>query len=196
MTAHVLDLTPFQNAIARIKEGLARYRRDTTDDQIRDGLIQRFEFTYESSHKILKRYLQAISPTPEAYDRMAFADLIRSANEHDLLRGDWPVWRRYREMRQESVRLMGIVAKKWEIVGIFSQIRGEYWSIQREFAENRHRFPAFAADSAKSGRLLITSHTYDEETALAVVEGIPDFLIEARFLCHRLEQRISGIEDD
>ena len=49
---------------------------------------------------------------------------------------------------------MGIVAKKWEIVGIFSQIRGEYWSIQREFAENRHRFTAFVADSATSDRLL------------------------------------------
>jgi len=45
-------------------------------------------------------------------------------------------------------------------VGIFSQIRGKYWSIQREFAQNRHRFAAFAADSAKSDRLLGVCPTY------------------------------------
>ncbi|MDK4574110.1 nucleotidyltransferase substrate binding protein [Kingella kingae] len=43
-----------------MQEGWQRYLQDTSDTQIRDGLIQRFEFTYEISHKILKRY----SPTP------------------------------------------------------------------------------------------------------------------------------------
>jgi len=102
MTEHSLDLTPLRNAITRLGEGLIRYRQDTTDDQIRDGLIQRFEFTYESSHKMLKRYLRYISPTPEEVDRMAFADLIRSANERDLLCSDWPIWRGYREMRART----------------------------------------------------------------------------------------------
>ncbi|WP_268887591.1 nucleotidyltransferase substrate binding protein [Kingella kingae] len=39
-----------------MQEGWQRYLQDTSDTQIRDGLIQRFEFTYEISHKILKRY--------------------------------------------------------------------------------------------------------------------------------------------
>jgi hypothetical protein len=30
---------------------------------------------------------------------MPFADLVRTANTQGLLRGDWPVWRRFREMR-------------------------------------------------------------------------------------------------
>nr|VFK15620.1 MAG: nucleotidyltransferase substrate binding protein, HI0074 family [Candidatus Kentron sp. LPFa] len=102
MTERPLDLRSLHNAIARLGEGVARYLQDTTDDQIRDGLIQRFEFTYESSHKMLKRYLRAISPTPEEVDRMAFADLIRSANEQRLLRSDWQVWRGYREMRART----------------------------------------------------------------------------------------------
>jgi hypothetical protein len=38
-----LDTTPLANAVARLEEGLARYRSDTTDTQIRDGPIQRFE---------------------------------------------------------------------------------------------------------------------------------------------------------
>ncbi|WP_027330152.1 HI0074 family nucleotidyltransferase substrate-binding subunit [Marinimicrobium agarilyticum] len=97
-----LDLTTLTNAVARLKEGLARYQRDTTDTQIRDGLIQRFEFTYEISHKMLKRYLEMTSATPEQFDAMPFQDLIRSGNETGLLRSDWPVWRRYRELRAKT----------------------------------------------------------------------------------------------
>lgn len=40
-----LDLTALANARLRLAEGLARYQLDTRDAQIRDGLIQRFEFT-------------------------------------------------------------------------------------------------------------------------------------------------------
>jgi hypothetical protein len=40
-----LDISPFEKAIVRLSEGLARYELDVTDEQIRDGLIQRFEFT-------------------------------------------------------------------------------------------------------------------------------------------------------
>lgn len=50
--------TPLQKASKRLNEGLIRYQDDITDEQIRDGLIQRFESTYELSHKTLKRYLE------------------------------------------------------------------------------------------------------------------------------------------
>lgn len=86
----------------RLAEGLARYRRDETDEQIRDGLIQRFEFTYELAHKMLKRYLEAGAASPQDVDAMVFADLIRTGNEQGLLLGDWPAWRRWREMRGKS----------------------------------------------------------------------------------------------
>ncbi len=45
-----LDITSFQNAIARLREGLARYLQNEDDDQIRDGLIQRFEFNYKINY--------------------------------------------------------------------------------------------------------------------------------------------------
>ena len=132
-----LNLAPLENAVSRLTEGLARYEKDITDTQIRDGLIQRFEFSYEISHKMLKRHLEAVSPTPEQFDAMAFADLIRSANEQGLLLGDWSAWKIYREMRSK------------------------------------------------------TSHTYDEEIAIEVVQGIPAFLIEARHLLKQLQERNS-----
>ena len=130
-----LNLAPLENAVSRLTEGLARYEKDITDTQIRDGLIQRFEFSYEISHKMLKRHLEAVSPTPEQFDAMAFADLIRSANEQGLLLGDWSAWKIYREMRSK------------------------------------------------------TSHTYDAEIAIEVVQVIPAFLEEARHLLKQLQER-------
>jgi len=97
-----LDIRSLEKAVDRLQEGLDRYQRDTTDGQIRDGLIQRFEFTYELSHKMLKRYLEATAASPEQYDAMPFPDLIRSGNEQGLLLGDWPRWRAYREMRAKT----------------------------------------------------------------------------------------------
>lgn len=97
-----IDLSPLERAINRLDEGWARYQRDVSDLQIRDGLIQRFEFTYEISHKMLKRYLEFTSATPTQYDAMSFADLIRSGNEHGLLLGIWPDWKRYRDMRAKT----------------------------------------------------------------------------------------------
>lgn len=93
-----LDITALANAVKRLREGLARCEREPADEQLRDGLIQRFEFTYELSHKMLRRYLREISPSPEEFDRVWFADLIRAGNAHGLLRADWPAWRRFREM--------------------------------------------------------------------------------------------------
>ena len=97
-----LDISPFEKAIVRLSEGLARYELDVTDEQIRDGLIQRFEFTYELSHKMLKRFLESISATPEDYDAMPFQNLIRTGNEQGLLLGDWSNWKNYRDMRSKT----------------------------------------------------------------------------------------------
>lgn len=131
-----LDITPLKNVFFRLEEGLTRYQSYITDLQIRDGLIQRFEFTYELSHKMLKRYLEATAANPEEFDTMTFQDLIRTGNEKGLLLGDWTDWRRYRDMRSR------------------------------------------------------TSHTYDEETALQVVAGIPAFLAEAAFLVQSLQKQL------
>ena len=93
------DIKPFERAIQRLETGLKRYLSDTSDLQIRDGLIQRFEFTYELGYKILRRYLEYTAPNPALFDEMTFQDQIRTANEQGLLLGAWPEWRGYRRMR-------------------------------------------------------------------------------------------------
>jgi len=42
----------YNNAVKRLKEGVSRF--DEKDDLLRDGLIQRFEFTFELAWKTLK----------------------------------------------------------------------------------------------------------------------------------------------
>lgn len=96
------EIVPFEQAIQRLQEGLARYESDTSDTQVRDGLVQRFEFTYELGHKVLKRYLEYASANPEQFDEMTFQELIRTANEQGLLSGDWSIWRGFREMRART----------------------------------------------------------------------------------------------
>jgi nucleotidyltransferase substrate binding protein (TIGR01987 family) len=97
-----LDTTSFGNAVRRLREGLARHQREPADEQLRDGLIQRFEFTYELCHKMLRRYLKETAASPDEVERMPFADLIRTGNAQGLLRSDWPTWRQFREMRART----------------------------------------------------------------------------------------------
>ena len=94
-----LDFSPLANAVQRLEEGLARYNREKSDVMVRDGLVQRFEFTYELSHKMLRRFLEAASANPTEFDEADFQYLIRTANEQGLLLGAWPQWRLFRDMR-------------------------------------------------------------------------------------------------
>lgn len=94
-----LSIAPFEKAIVSLEQALDRHAQDTSDDLIRDACIQRFEFTYELAHKMLKRFLEATSANPDEFDNMAFQDLIRSGNERGLLRSDWSRWKDYRTAR-------------------------------------------------------------------------------------------------
>ena len=102
MASGKLDFTSLRSALSRLAEGYKRYQSDVSDIQIRDGLIQRYEFTYEISHKMLKRHLEMTSANPEAFDALPFADLIRTANEQSLLKSDWSAWKVFREMRAKT----------------------------------------------------------------------------------------------
>ncbi|MBF0180067.1 MAG: nucleotidyltransferase substrate binding protein [Magnetococcales bacterium] len=135
MTGSKQDLTSLANAVERFAEGLEVLRRQPDDALIRDGVIQRFEFTYEQAHKALRRYLEMTAANPAAIDDMVFQDLIRTGNEQGLLLNDWEAWKGYRQSRTD------------------------------------------------------TSHTYNEEKALKVIDKIPAFLDEARFLLERLRRR-------
>jgi nucleotidyltransferase substrate binding protein (TIGR01987 family) len=52
MSDYNQKLENFENALERLKEGFAKF--DDVNDLLRDGLIQRFEFTFELAWKTLK----------------------------------------------------------------------------------------------------------------------------------------------
>jgi nucleotidyltransferase substrate binding protein (TIGR01987 family) len=97
-----LDITSLGNAVGRLRQGLARHESERMVEQIRDGLIQRFGFTYKLSHKMLRRYLKETAASPDEVDHMPFADLIRTGSAQGLLRSGRPAWRRVREMRTRT----------------------------------------------------------------------------------------------
>ncbi len=92
-------LTSFEKAINSLKEAIAEYNKDKSNSFVRDSVIQRFEYTYELSIKMLKRYLEIISSSKSEVDMMSFNDIIRKANIKGMLSGNLEDWRNYRDMR-------------------------------------------------------------------------------------------------
>jgi nucleotidyltransferase substrate binding protein (TIGR01987 family) len=69
---------------------------------LRDGLIQRFEFTYELTHKLLRRYLESTAADPDDVRSLTFEGLIRLGDEQRLLLSDVAQWKRYRKARTDT----------------------------------------------------------------------------------------------
>jgi nucleotidyltransferase substrate binding protein (TIGR01987 family) len=131
----MIKLTPLASAIDRLKEGLAAQSADPNNSLLRDGLIQRFEFTYELAHKLLRRYLESNAADPDDVRVLTFEGLIRLGDEQKLLMSDVAQWKKYRKARTD------------------------------------------------------TSHTYNEQTAIAILPVIPLFIRESEFLLERLKER-------
>lgn len=103
-----LDYTPLGNAIAQLDKSLAYANSPAAladaglREQLRNSVIQCFEFTYELSWKMLKRYLEATEASPAEIDSSSFQNLIRLGNERALLRSDWHQWKTYCQARTDS----------------------------------------------------------------------------------------------
>lgn len=96
-----IDLSSLKKAIASLDRAIKRSRADSSDEELRDATIQRFEYTYELSWKMLKRTLEKVSPTPFAIDQMSFKEMIRTTAEQGLL-SNVEKWFTYRELRNQT----------------------------------------------------------------------------------------------
>ena len=80
MSEPYIKVNNFRKALSRLSEGITKY--DETDDLLRDGVIQRFEFTFELAWKTLKAVfedegLRGLN-SPKSVLREAFAaELIK-----------------------------------------------------------------------------------------------------------------------
>jgi len=97
MTA--LDFSSLGNAITQLRTGLEMFNVSPENELYRDGVIQRFEFTYGLCHRMLLRFLGLASPDPEEIGQMSFASLVRTGSELGLLKSGWDNWQSFREAR-------------------------------------------------------------------------------------------------
>ena len=97
-----LDLTAFENAVNSLIDVIERYKKEYDDIVIRDSVIQRFEYTYSLSLKMIKRYFMlsafAEDDVKEIYG-MTFNQMIRTANSMGLLKSNLEIWDDYRKKR-------------------------------------------------------------------------------------------------
>ena len=96
-----LDLSSYEKALASLNEALVEYDR-AANPFVKDSCIQRFEYTYELAHKLLKRQLEAMSANPGEIDQLSFPDLIRQGAERGLLPSGWDAWKLFREARNAT----------------------------------------------------------------------------------------------
>ena len=103
-----LDLTPLEDAVVQLEEALEIYHSDLASNHprlkrhLRAAVIQAFEFTYELSFKMLRRYLELASPNPAEIDGLVFNEIIRESYRQALVRSDLPAWREYRRNRRHD----------------------------------------------------------------------------------------------
>lgn len=95
----IIDLTSFEKALNSLFEVIKIYNTNTTDLITRDSMIQRFEYTYSISLKMIKRYFANGAFVFENIDAMTFNEMIRQANKMGLLRSNLEKWDDFRQKR-------------------------------------------------------------------------------------------------
>jgi len=86
-------LSNFNNALRRLKEADKEFTTQGASDVVRDGVIQRFEFTYELAWKTAKVFLEDVGiidiNSPKAVIKEAYAQqLIRNEKNWLLMLND------------------------------------------------------------------------------------------------------------
>ena len=97
----MLDFSALTKAVHSLSQALQAAAVRPDDLLVRDGCIQRFEYTYELSVKCMRRQLEALADSPSSIDELGFKDMVRAAAERGLL--DNPqAWFGYRELRNAT----------------------------------------------------------------------------------------------
>ena len=96
---NIIDLSAFEKVLNSLFEVVELYKKNKSDLIVRDSMIQRFEYTYSLSLKMIKRYFSNGAFVFENLEAMSFNQMIRLANQMGLLRSNLEVWDDYRQKR-------------------------------------------------------------------------------------------------
>ena len=99
MQEGTFSISALENAHKRLGDVLKIFVENENDDIVRDSVIQRFEFTYSSALKTLKKYFEGVAFVMEDVQQMTFNQVIRVANQLDLLHFELDKWTEFRQMR-------------------------------------------------------------------------------------------------
>jgi hypothetical protein len=69
-----IDFTSLRSTVAHLADGLRVANRNPDDELLRDGVIQRFEYTHELCLKFIRRILEMVFG--DAVDHMAYNDVL------------------------------------------------------------------------------------------------------------------------
>ena len=101
----MIDLLPLQDALATLTESLTLIEetRGEVSEPMRQlmqrGLIQAFEYNYGLAILMMTRYLRERISVPDKYDLNVFEELIRVADDNQLLRSPFAKWKEFRHAR-------------------------------------------------------------------------------------------------
>ena len=96
-----LELAPFRNALISLERGLVRRRTNLADEEVRDACIQRFEYCFELSWKMLKRQIEIELGNTAEVDSYSKRALFRVAAERGLINSPEP-WFVYLVQRNKT----------------------------------------------------------------------------------------------
>lgn len=94
-----LNTTTLRDALKQLENGLLEAERSPASELLRDGVIQRFEYSHESAVRIIKRTLETVFG--DQVDPMPHNDLLRTAAERELIEGI-ERWMDYRLARNKT----------------------------------------------------------------------------------------------
>ncbi|MGC3971600.1 MAG: HI0074 family nucleotidyltransferase substrate-binding subunit [Pirellulales bacterium] len=94
-----IDLSPLGDAIVQLDAGIREAERYPNHELLRDGVIQRFEYSHELGLKFLRRVLETIFG--DDVDRAPYNEILRSAAERELIK-DVESWFAYRSARNKT----------------------------------------------------------------------------------------------
>ena len=98
----MIDVTPLAKAVEQLSSAIQEQALEPQRLLLRAGFIKIFEYTYELSWKMIKRYLQATEPDPDRVAGLSFEGIIRRADELGPVASPVAVWKEFRQARTDT----------------------------------------------------------------------------------------------
>ena len=100
----MLELGALEKAVQSLLTAIERWKTVPEDKEVRDSVVQRFEYTYELCHKMLRRQLQEAAANPSEMASLDYKALIREAAKFRLITNPehWFEYRRKRNLNSHT----------------------------------------------------------------------------------------------